>query len=237
MKLKNNLDQILKKGIELKSSGTTGPQKQIYQSPEKLKFANEIARESQKISSKSKIYTICKMEHAGGLLAQTLPGYEIGAEIHIEKFNAFDFCKNISNFTHTHITPDHGRAISLTKSFKNLNLNGLWITCGSEPVDWELITKFVKKGCIFMVNWGMTEIGPCAINTVFKNIETVLDYKSKAIKGTLMGDDVYCDTKIENKTLHVKGNISVYANEWFDTKDIVKKNIYNHYYIQGRFKN
>ena len=237
MKLKNNLNQILKKGIELKSSGTTGPQKKIYQSPKKLKYANEIARECQKISSKSKIYTICKMEHAGGLLAQTLPAYEIGAEIYIEKFNAFDFCKKINNFTHTHITPDHGRAISLTKSFKNLNLNGLWITCGSEPVDWELITKFVEKGCIFMVNWGMTEIGPCAINTVFKNIETVFNYKSKAIKGTLMGDNVYCDTKIENETLHVRGNISVYANEWFDTKDIVKKNIYNHYYIQGRLKN
>ena len=237
MKLKNNLNQILKKGIELKSSGTTGPQKKIYQSPKKLKYANEIARECQKISSKSKIYTICKMEHAGGLLAQTLPAYEIGAEIHIEKFNAFDFCKKINNFTHTHITPDHGRAISLTKSFKNLNLNGLWITCGSEPVDWELITKFVEKGCIFMVNWGMTEIGPCAINTVFKNIETVFNYKSKAIKGTLMGDNVYCDTKIENETLHVRGNISVYDNEWFDTKDIVKKNIYNHYYIQGRLKN
>ena len=80
---KNNLAQILKKGIELKSSGTTGPQKKIYQSPNKLRNANKIARECQKITSKSKIYTICKLEHAGGLLAQTLPGYEVGAHLEI----------------------------------------------------------------------------------------------------------------------------------------------------------
>ena len=79
MEQKNSLAQILRKGIELKSSGTTGPKKKIYQSPEKLKSANKIARECQKISSKSKIYTICKMEHAGGLLAQTLPAFEVGA--------------------------------------------------------------------------------------------------------------------------------------------------------------
>ena len=39
-----------------------------------------------------------------------------------------------------------------------------------------------------------------------------------------MGDNVYCDTKIKNGTLHVKGDISVFRNNWFDTKDIIKKN-------------
>ena len=169
MKQKNSLALILKNGIELSSSGTTGPPKQIYQSPTKLKNANKVARECQKISSKSKIYTVCKMEHAGGLLAQTLPAFEIGADIDIEKFNAYKFCKKITNYTHTHLTPSHAKAIRLTKSFKNINLKGVWITCGSEPVEWGLIIDFVKKGCNFMVNWGMTEIGPCAINTVFKN--------------------------------------------------------------------
>ena len=234
MEQKNNLALILKKGIELKSSGTTGPQKKIYQTPNKLKHANKIARECQKISPKSKIYTVCKLEHAGGLLAQTLPGYEVGAHIEIEKFNAYNFCKKIKNFTHSHITPKHGRAIMLTKSFQDLNLKGVWITCGSEPVDWELITKFVEKGCQFMVNWGMTEIGPCAINTVFKDIDAVKDYKKRALEGTLMGDDVYCDTKIEKGILHVKGDISVFGNNWFDTRDRVKKNETNEFYIQGR---
>ena len=236
MKQKNNLTQILKNGIELSSSGTTGPQKKIFQSPSKLKNSNEVARECQKISSKSKIYTVCKLEHAGGLLAQTLPAFEVGAEINIENFNAYKFCKKVKNYTHTHLTPNHAEAIRLTKSFENLNLKDIWITCGSEPVEWDLIIDFVKKGCSFMVNWGMTEIGPCAINTVFKDLEKVYEYKKRAIKGTLMGDKTYCDTKIENKTLHVKGNISVYENKWFNTKDLVKMNKNNDFYIQGRSK-
>ena len=87
-----------------------------------------------------------------------------------------------------------------------------------------------------MVNWGMTEIGPCAINTLFKNIEEVEEYKKRALKGALMGNNVYCDTKIEKDTLRVKGDISVFENNWFDTKDIVKKNLKNEFYIEGRLK-
>ena len=236
MKQKNNLAEILKRGIKLNSSGTTGPQKKIYQSPMKIKYANEVARESQKISKKSRIYTVCKMEHAGGLLAQTLPAFEIGASICIEKFNAYNFCKNINNYTHTHITPDHGKAIRLTKTFKKLDLKGIWITCGSEPVEWDLIIDFVRRGCKFMVNWGMTEIGPCAINTVFSNINDVLEFKKRALPGTLMGNNVYCETKIKNKTLHVKGDISVFGNTWYDTKDIVLINKNKEFYIRGRSK-
>ena len=50
MKQRNNLSKILKNGTNLKSSGTTGLQKIIYQSPKKLKFANEASRDAQKIS-------------------------------------------------------------------------------------------------------------------------------------------------------------------------------------------
>ena len=236
MKQRNSLALILKNGIELNSSGTTGSQKKIYQSPSKLKNANKVSRECQEISSKSKIYTVCKMEHAGGLLAQTLPAFEVGADIDIDKFNAYKFCKKITNYTHTHLTPSHAKAIRLTKSFSNIDLKGIWITCGSEPVEWNLIIDFVKKGCNFMVNWGMTEVGPCAINTVFKNLESVLEYKKRAINGTLMGHRTYCDTKIKNNTLHVKGNISVFEDNWFNTKDIVTLNKKKEFYIQGRSK-
>ena len=236
MKQRNSLALILKNGIELSSSGTTGSPKKIYQSPSKLKNANKVARECQKISSKSKIYTVCKMQHAGGLLAQTLPAFEVGANIDIEEFNAYKFCKKITNYTHTHLTPNHAKAIRLTKSFRNIDLNGIWVTCGSEPVEWDLIIDFVKKGCNFMVNWGMTEIGPCAINTVFKNLESVLDYKERAINGSLIGDKTYCDTKIRNNKLYVKGSISVFNDKWFDTKDIVALNKNKEFYIQGRSK-
>ena len=236
MKQRNSLALILKNGIELSSSGTTGSPKKIYQSPSKLKNANKAARECQKISSKSKIYTVCKMQHAGGLLAQTLPAFEVGADIDIEEFNAYKFCKKITNYTHTHLTPNHAKAIRLTKSFKDIDLNGIWVTCGSEPVEWDLIIDFIKKGCNFMVNWGMTEIGPCAINTVFKNLESVLDYKERAINGSLIGDKTYCDTKIINNKLYVKGSISVFNDKWFDTKDIVALNKNKEFYIQGRSK-
>ena len=87
-----------------------------------------------------------------------------------------------------------------------------------------------------MVNWGMTEVGPCAINTVFSNINDVLEFKKRALPGTLMGNNVYCDTKIKNKTLNVKGNISVFGNTWYDTKDIVLINKNKEFYISGRSK-
>ena len=45
MELKN----ILKSGTSIFSSGTSGPAKEIYQSPEKLKHANLVARDVQKI--------------------------------------------------------------------------------------------------------------------------------------------------------------------------------------------
>ena len=105
MEQKNSLAQILRKGIELKSSGTTGPKKKIYQSPEKLKSANKIARECQKISSKSKIYTICKMEHAAGLLAQTVPALSIGADVDIEKFSAYKFGRSYLTIEPLTISP------------------------------------------------------------------------------------------------------------------------------------
>ena len=98
MELKETLSNILKNGTTLKSSGTTGPQKEIFQSPEKLYHANHMALACQNITEKSKIYTVCKMEHAGGLLAQTLPAFSIGAEIEVEPFNAYRWLEKINNF-------------------------------------------------------------------------------------------------------------------------------------------
>ena len=86
-----NLRKIINEGCVIKTSGTTGTPKDIIQTPEKLKAADEIAIASQRLTSKSKVYTICKTTHAGGLLAQTLPAFRIGAEVSIEPFNAFAF--------------------------------------------------------------------------------------------------------------------------------------------------
>ena len=78
-----NVEKILEEGISLKTSGSTGIAKAIYQDPKKIRSANAVARKVQKINAKSKILTVCSLRHAGGLLAQTLPGLEIGAYVEI----------------------------------------------------------------------------------------------------------------------------------------------------------
>lgn len=229
-----DLQKILNNGIELQSSGTTGIPKKIFQSPEKLQAGNRSAIDSQQLTKNSRVYTVCKMSHAGGLLAQTLPAYSIGADIVIEEFNAYRWVKEIHKYTHTHLTPNHCRAIMGTKDFWKYDLTGVWITCGSDPVEWNIIESFVKQGCTFMTNWGMTEVGPCAINTVFSNIEIVESYKENQVEGlTLLGDRFYVDWKIENNELHVKGDICVH-NGWFATGDLVYTNTVGDLYYDRR---
>lgn len=222
------VQKILSTGITLASSGTTGTPKEIFQSPEKLRASNLSAIDSQQITYKSRIYTVCKMAHAGGMLAQTLPALSIGCDVLIEDFNAYKWVKNVKFCTHTHLTPKHCKAIMGTKGWQTLDLNGIWITCGSDIVEWYVINAFVKKGATFMTNWGMTEIGPCAINTVFDSVDKVEEYRSKIVHGIdgqaslpILGDRFYCDYKVVKGELYVKGDICVY-NEWFDTGDMVE---------------
>lgn len=205
----------------LQTSGTTGEPKNIFQTPEKLKAANEVARLSQQITPFSSVYTVCKMTHAGGALAQTLPAQEVGASVDIVEFNAYEFVKNVTKYSHTHITPRHAKAIMLTKNFWKLDMSGVWVTCGSDPVEWEVIEAFVSRGATFMTNWGMTEVGPCAINTVFDSMEKVKAYKEDShTSGTLLGDKAWCEYKIVNDELYIKGDICVYDG-WFKTGDWV----------------
>ena len=222
-----NLRKIINEGCVIKTSGTTGTPKDIIQTPEKLKAADEVAIASQRLTSKSKVYTICKTTHAGGLLAQTLPAFRIGAEVSIETFNAFSFCREIKKYTHTHITPGHAQLIMRTKGFKDLDLTGIWVTCGSDPVGWNIIEAFVNRGATFMANWGMSEIGPCAINRVFRTIEDIETVKDEQ---TIVGTLEWCETKIIDSELHVRGDICVYDG-WFATGDLVKRQNGILYYI------
>ena len=216
-----DFQKILNEGITIYSSGSSGPSKPFFQPPAKIKAANEIARQVQGITSDSKIYTIMKLEHAGGLFVQTLPGYEVGASIDIEKFNAFTFVSKIKNYTHTIISPLHAKLIMKTKSFNDLNLSGITVTCGSEPVTWDIIEAFVPTGCKFIADWGMSEIGPVAINHIFDSMKEVERVKSICPKNaSVMGSKKYCEYKIENEELVVKGNICIY-DDWYYTKDKV----------------
>ena len=222
-----NLTKIISDGCTISTSGTTGTPKEIEQTPTKLKAADAVAIKCQKLTPESKVYTICKTDHAGGLLAQTLPAVRIGAEVTIEPFNAFRFCREIGKYTHTHITPGHARLIMRTKGFKDLDLTGIWVTCGSDPIDWNIIESFVEHGAIFMANWGMTEIGPCAINHVYRTIEDVHKLKDE---NTILGTNVYCGTKVVDNELYVRGDICVYDG-WFATGDLVEEREYGFYYL------
>lgn len=225
---------LLNKGFTLKSSGTTGIAKTVFQPPEKLAAANRSALDAQKITQHSRVLTVCNMEHAGGMLAQTLPALSIGAHVEIKSFNAYGFWKDIQGFTHTHLTPAHCELLLQTRSFPTIDLGGLFITCGSDNVPFNVIKAFVQRGATFMCNWGMTEIGPIAINTVFDSEEKVLTYMQQAIPAaTLMGDSYYCDYAIKDGVLWVKGDICVYQ-DWFNTGDKVSMNDASALYHMGR---
>ena len=96
-----NLDSfklIFENGVTINTSGSTGEPKEIMQTTRKLQYADEVAIESQKITKDSKIYTVCKIQHAGGLLAQTLPALRIGADVVVEDFSAY------RSVSYTHLT-------------------------------------------------------------------------------------------------------------------------------------
>jgi acyl-CoA synthetase (AMP-forming)/AMP-acid ligase II len=217
-----NFKDILAKGVTIASSGTTGAPKKIFRTPENLKSCVEIALDSQKITSKSKVLTVTRMTHAGGLLAQSLPAYYAGAELKIQTFNPYTFLKDFNNYTHTFLTPDHMKSLMNTKEFKNCDLSGKWILTGSNPVSWDIIKAFVYQGATVQPNWGMSEIGPIVINSTFNSLLDVYEYKYKIKGGFILGDNIYCDVKVKDNKLFVKGP-TCYKSGWLDTKDIVTK--------------
>ena len=231
---RNNWKVLLAQGFELKSSGTTGNSKTVFQSPEKLAAANLVALEAQRICRHSRVLTVCSMEHAGGVLAQTLPALSIGADVVVRPFSAYTFLKDVQGFSHTHLTPTHCLMLMKTRRFAGCDFHGLFITCGSDKVPFEIIEAFVRHGATFMCNWGMTEIGPIVINTIFESVEKVVRYGKKSLHaGSLMGDNYYCDYRIRRGCLYVKGPTCVYES-WFNTQDAVQLNAQGAMYHMGR---
>jgi acyl-CoA synthetase (AMP-forming)/AMP-acid ligase II len=227
-----NFAQILKNGTTISSSGTTGPAKMVLRTPDNLRACIDVAITAQQLTKRSKVLTVTRMTHAGGLLTQTLPAYSIGAEFKVQQFNAFSFLKDFKDYTHTFLAPAQMTALMNTKGFKDCDLTGKRILGGSDPVSWEMIEAFVSKGAIVQPNWGMSEVGPIVINIEFDSIDKVAYYKDKYHKGTILGDTVYCDYKILDTVLYVKGPTCIY-DTWFKTNDIVRE-YDNVLYYQGR---
>lgn len=225
---------ILNNGVEISSSGTTGPAKKVFRTPDNLKACIDVAIEAQQLVRSSKVLTVTRMTHAGGLLTQTLPAYSLGAEFKVQQFNAFTFLKDFKDYTHTFLAPAQMTALMNTKGFEDCDLTGKRILGGSDPVTWEMIEAFVSKGAIVQPNWGMSEIGPITINIEFDSMDKVQHVKSKAPDDyTIMGDTFYCDWKIVKHELYVKGPTSIY-DEWFATGDLVSLDMGKRMYYLGR---
>ena len=225
-----------RRGVDIVSSGTTGDPKQIYRSPENLKACNEVAIDVQMLTSKSKVYTCTKMDHAGGLLLQTLPAYTLGCDIHITKFNPYQFLKEFENYTHTFLPPKMCQSVMKTKGYSTCDLTGKIVAMGSDRIMRNEIEAFVNKGATVIANWGMSEVGPNVINKTFSTGNPDL-WKPYWIEqqDNIMGDKFYCDTKIDaDGELLVKGDISIYGNEWFATGDLVVKEQGCLYYIDRK---
>jgi acyl-CoA synthetase (AMP-forming)/AMP-acid ligase II len=217
-----DFNHILEYGVSITSSGTTGEPKTIFRTPENLKKVVEAAIDAQQLTSQSKILTVTRMTHAGGLLTQSLPGYTLGCDIKIQQFNAYSFLRDFTDYTHTFLTPTHMWALMQTKGFADADLTGKWILGGSDPVTWEMIESFTSKGAIVQPNWGMSEVGPITINAVFTKDTNLEQYKLMS-PGTILGDTYYTEWKIEDGVLWVKGDL-VYKEGWLCTGDRV---VYN----------
>ena len=216
--------KILKDGCTISSSGTTGTPKQIYRSPNNLEACNSVAIKDQNITSKSRIFTCTRMTHAGGLLLQSLPAYTLGCDVHITKFNPFTFLKEFDSYTHTFLPPAMCNALIKTKGFKNANFTGKVIAMGSDVIPWDHIHKFVSKGATVIANWGMSEIGPCAINTKFETLKYVERHTEWAPNTLpIMGENLNCLYKIDytNDQLYIKSDLCIH-NDWFATGDKVE---------------
>ena len=230
----NYLQQMLNHkrfGIGITSSGTTGEPKLIWRSPDNLRACNEVAINAQKLTSKSKVLTVTKTDHAGGLLLQTLPAYTLGCKvIDVEKFNPWTFIKKVKNYTHTFLTPEQMKAVMMTKGFKDCDLTGIRILGGSNPVSWEMIEAFVLKGALVQPNWGMSEIGPMVINAEINSIDDVEYFKNE---NPILGNTYWCDWKVVKGELYVKSDMCIEPG-WFATGDMVSVNDAETMYSQGR---
>ena len=206
-----------RRGVNIVSSGTTGEPKLVHRTPENLEACNKVAIEVEMLTSKSKVFTCTKLDHAGGLLLQTLPAYTLGCDIHIAKFNPFTFLKEFQNYTHTFLVPKMCQALMKTKGFATCDLTGKVIAMGSDPIESYEIKAFIDRGAIVVANWGMSEIGPNTINKTFRR-DDIIDFTQN-----IMGDTAYCDTKIVDGELHVKGDICA-IDGWLATGDLVEHN-------------
>lgn len=205
--------------LYLYSSGSTGKRKSIKLT-EKMIYSNfQNAVNSQDISKDDKILTVCSTNHTGGINAQSLPGLLTGSHVIVKKFNPYGFSKLLkeNNITLTHLIPVMIDSLLNIKSF-DTNQNLRLVVAGSDCVNRQHVNLFLEKNIPFMINYGLTEAGPIIINRKFTDSKELDIFDN----GIIMGDTIWCDYKIENNELLLKGDC-VSSEDWLSTGDCVDK--------------
>lgn len=217
------LNSVIRNGVTIKTSGSSGIPKEVYQPPAKIRVDALNAIDVQDINRKSSVYTCLSLERAGGLFAQSIPALIAGAKLTIGKFSPYEYVRVANKYTHTHLTPKQAKGVMMTKGFKDLDLSGKTFMVGSEPVTYDVIDAFIERGARVICIWGMTEVGPNTIMHIFNNKKEVDKVRSfTPPNSTVLGNIIHCDWKIDGSNcLWVKGDSCVY-DDWYNTKDQVK---------------
>ena len=216
-----SFEEILTKGFTITTSGTTGKPKKIHRTPANLQLSIANSIKAQNLTKDSKLLHITRLDHAV-LIIHALPGFLLGADVYCKKFNAFSFLEDFKEKTHVFLAPGHMKAIMNCKGWDGADFTGQHILCGSEPVSWDIIEAFVEKNAIVQPNWGMSEIGPVTIYSIYDDIKKVREDKEKYANKFILGDTFLCDYKIVDNVLWVKGDTCI-SDDWFCTDDIVEE--------------
>jgi acyl-CoA synthetase (AMP-forming)/AMP-acid ligase II len=215
--------------IVLYSSGSTGIRKPVI-IPERMLLANinNILNFNQ-ITEHDKILTVCSPNHTAGLTCQTLAGLFAGATVVIEPFNPFNLLRLLSKHqaTITHVIPLMTEAVMRLSAKPDLrNLRLVWM--GSDCIPKNHIEYWLDTHRSVMTVYGMTEAGPPAISHIYKHKDDL----SMHDIGFAVGTKVFCDSKIVDDELYLKGDV-INIDDWLQTGDCFKV-IDGWYYYTGR---
>ena len=93
---------------------------------------------------------------------------------------------------------------------------------GSDKIPNNHVIEFLNKGATVICNWGMSEVGPVAINSTYTKLQQFYEDMEEDV--SVLGKNKFCDVKIVDEELVVRGTISVYK-DWFYTGDkVILKN-------------
>lgn len=227
-----NIKEILKNGLLLYSTGTTGTRKKIYSSPAKIlaNIKNEI--DIFNITEDSCVLNCSPVEHITAYCL-SLPALFLGAAVIQKTMSSTEYLQELTdkNVTHTVVPPLKIKEIMEDPLFDKLSFNGTYVLFGKNFVTKEDVRTWIKKGARVITNWGMSEIGPLCCYSIFRS-ENDLDTIWKLSDKSCMGNNLIIDAKVIDGEWVVRGEVSIYK-DWFFTGDRMLEHNGTYYY-EGR---